>query len=549
MAVKLPPPLPAAWQSRLREPKKTKSVGLRISEGERNDAVFRMACRLRSRGMRRDEARTLLDEFNSDRCVPPLPEREVESCLKSAFKYPASYELNDRGNAQRFCDYVDGDVRYVIEQRTFIVWTGERWQADTDDLDSLAIMKESNERIWLEVQACTDPNRHKALVRHARTSQNTGRLKSSLESVKSEPDMKMSALQLDCDTMLIGVQNGVVDLRTGKRRDGEREDFVTKLAGTEFAVDAKCDRWLRFLNEITGKDQDLIRYLQQLVGYTLTGDTSEQILLFAFGGGANGKTVFLETIKSLLGDYGKNLRTEVLMGRTRSGGASEDEARLLGARYVAVNETAEGMRFNEALVKDLTGGDTITARRLYENSFEFVPQFKLWMRGNNQPGFSGSDGGMARRIKLIPFLQTIPPEKRDRELRNKLLEELPGILNWAIAGCIDWKQNGLREPTVVTAATLEYISEMDSVGTFLDEQCEAHPKYFTSPTNLKKAYRSWCEQNDVEPAGWPQVTRALRQRGFKDQRRRIKGQSSRAWVGIRPRSPVRILSRKSGGEL
>lgn len=527
-----PAALPEAWLKLLAGGQQR--AASEIPSGSRNDTVFREACRLRARNVPRDQALAELREFNATRCEPPLDDREVLVCLKSAWRYRPNYELNDRGNAQRFVSHVDGRVRYVIERRTFIYWppNGHRWIEDQDDLECMALMKESNERIWDEARMCVDEKRKSALARFALIAQNTPKVRSSLDSVKSEPDIKFGALELDADPYLLGVENGVVELRTGKFRSGRREDLITKSMGCAYDRDAKCPRWLKFLDQITGSDPEFIRYLQLLVGYSLTGEMVLQILLFVFGPGATGKTIFLETVKSLFGTYARNLRTEILMSRPRGGGASEDEARLFGARFVTVNETADGMRFNSALVKDLTGGDTITARRLYENSFEFRPQFTLWMRGNTKPEFNGEDDGMGRRIKLIPFSLTIPPAKRDEHLREKLARELPGILNWAIEGCLKWQRDELHEPAVVKDATADYISEMDSLGTFVDEWCVVDPERFIAAGRLYAEYTFWCGRSGLTPVSTNRMAELLKRLGCRSTRLRIDRKPSRVWAGI-----------------
>lgn len=521
--------LPQRWVDRL----KARSVVLAAAaeEGFRNDTLFREACKLRARNISQSEALAQLHEFNRSQCTPPLDDQEVQKCVQSAWRYRPGYQRNDRGNAQRFVDAADGRVRFVPELGAFIVFDGSRWSVDTYKLLSIALMKKSNERLWREAQMASEDRRE--IEKYAVRSQNTAKLKSALESVESEPGVPMSIQELDADPYLLGVQNGVIELKTGRWRDTRKEDLTTRAAGCHHDPNAKCRLWKRFLRQVTNNDHDLIEHLQRLVGYTLTGLTDEQILLFLHGRGANGKSVFLETIKELLGDYSRNMRTDVLMARSRSkGGPSEDEARLVGARYVTVNETSDGTRFNEALIKDLTGGDTITARRLYENSFEFRPQFKLWIRGNHKPAFNGDDGGMARRIKLIPFTVRIPDSRRDPALARKLRHELPGILNWAIEGCLNWQRGGLQEPDVVLHSTAEYVSEMDTFARFLEECCEIDSDYRATAGQLHRSYRYWCHQNSLAPASVGRIAQALSDHGFRKERRRIGGSPARLWRGL-----------------
>lgn len=506
-----------------------------VPEGRRNDTVFRESCRLRALNTPRDEARTRLHAFNKSFCSPVLDAAEVERCLESAWRYPAGYQPNDRGNAQRFVNTYGEDVRYVIETGDFIYWDKHHWRVDTDDLRVLLLMKESNRQLFDEARDCEDEARRKSLARCAVYSQNTPRIKQAVESVKSEVGIAVLASELNVNPLLLGVGNGVIDLKRGRCRPGRREDLITSRAGCEYNADAKCPTWRTFLSRVLNGNRELIDYVQCLVGYTLTGLTHEQLLLFAYGLGANGKTVFFETLRALLGDYARTLRTEAIMARVSGsrGGASEDEARLAGARFVQANETSQGMRFNDALIKDLTGGDTITARRLYEKSFEYRPQFKLWIRGNHKPILHGSDGGIARRVKLIPFEVHIPPLERDPLLLDKLKAELPGILNWAIEGCLKWQQDGLQEPTVVQRATAEYLAEMDPIGCFLGDCCVVDASAKDSVENLHRAYSTWSTTTGARPLSAQQLSQRLAGRGFKPFRSRTLAREGRVTRGLR----------------
>ena len=224
--------LPAAWLKVIGQRRFRSSSS--VKQGERNDSVFRQARELRQRGISRGEAQTQLSQFNVEQCDPPLPASEVESCLNSAWRYAPSYELNDLGNAKRFVAMVDGDVRYVIELRKFVTWKGNRWFYDESSLDCLARMKVSNHRIWDEIASTTDPDKQKAMSKFATSSQNTNRLKLALESVKSEPGIAISVHEFDSDPFLVGVLNGVIDLKRGEFRESRREDFVTKSLDCEY---------------------------------------------------------------------------------------------------------------------------------------------------------------------------------------------------------------------------------------------------------------------------------------------------------------------------
>ena len=240
-------------------------------------------------------------------------------------------------------------------------------------------------------------------------------------------------------------------------------------------------------------NEKLIAYLQKAVGYTLTGDTSEQVLHFLYGLGANGKSTFLETIMAMLGDYAKQTSTETILVKKMTGGIPNDLAGLKGARLVSAQEVESGRRLAESLVKQLTGGDTISARFLHGEFFDFKPTFKLWISGNSKPVVRGGDYAIWRRIRLIPFTVQIPPEEQDRRLSEKLRGELPGILNWSLAGCLAWQREGLTPPEEVTAATESYRDEMDIIGQFIGERCLMGPEYKVTAKKLYAAFVEWSE--------------------------------------------------------
>jgi putative DNA primase/helicase len=311
------------------------------------------------------------------------------------------------------------------------------------------------------------------------------------------------------------VQNGTLDLRTGQMRQHDRADLLTKEAPVIYDPSATCPTWEAFLTRVMGGDAELIGFLQRAIGYSLTGDTREQVIFLLYGTGANGKSTFLETIRTLLGDdYARQVRTETLTDSNRGTGPTEDLARLKGARFVSARETEEGKRLAEALIKELSGGDTLTARFLYSESFEYRPAFKLFLGANHKPVIRGTDYAIWRRIRLVPFAVTIPPEEQDQNLGAKLAAELPGILTWAVRGCLSWQKNGLGTPAAVTAATAAYRMESDVLSAFLAECCVTNPKGEVQAGPLYTAYKSWCEDNGEKWMTGQMFGRRLTDRGF-----------------------------------
>jgi len=365
------------------------------------------------------------------------------------------------------------------------------------------------------------------VVKFARQSENRTRLESMIALTQVQPGIPATPEDFDSDPFLLTVANGTLDLRTGKLREHKREDLITKLAPVEYDPAATCPRWEAFLREVMDGDEEMIRYLQKAVGYSLTGDTGEQVLFFLYGTGANGKSVFLNVIQELLGDYAQQAPTTLLMAKQNEG-ISNDVARLKGARFVATIETDEGKRMAESLVKQLTGGDKVTARFLRQEFFEFKPEAKIFLASNHKPIIHGSDYGIWRRIHLVPFTVTIPPEKRDRRLPDKLRAELPGILRWAVDGLRMWMEEGLNPPLKVQAATEEYREDMDSLGTFLAECCVTHWSAKVAVGELYREYVAWCEENGEAPMKQRMLGKRLKERGFKQDRTG----SARYWVGL-----------------
>jgi putative DNA primase/helicase len=312
----------------------------------------------------------------------------------------------------------------------------------------------------------------------------------------TEPEVALRGGDFDRDPWLLNVANGTLDLRTGALRLHRPEDQLTKVAPVAYDAAATAPRWERFLREVTGDDPAMIAFLQRSVGYGLTGNTGEECVFFLYGTGANGKTKFLETLRALLGDYALNANFAMLldMGKRSSAAASPDIARLRGARFVTAVEAPGGKPFDETVVKQIVGGDTLTARHLYHEEFEFVPAFKLFLAANHKPPVREQTEGFWRRMRLVPFTVTIPEEARDPELLAKLKAELPGILNWALAGCAAWRESGLQPPAVVMRATAAYREENDVIAEWIAACAIMDPTAWTANGDLYKSYVEWRYQ-------------------------------------------------------
>ncbi len=290
---------------------------------------------------------------------------------------------------------------------------------------------------------------------------------------------------------------------------------------------AKCPLWLKFLDRITGGDEALQRFLQQAIGYCLTGDTREQCLFIAHGSGANGKTTFINTVAALFGDYATQTPIETLMVK-RNESVGNDVARLKGARFVSATEVEEGKRLAESLVKALSGGDEITARFLYGEFFTFIPEFKLFLGTNHKPQIRGTDHAIWRRIRLIPFEVTIGDDEKDPLMGQKLKAELDGILSWAVEGCRHWQEEGLEAPEKVTSAVFEYRAEMDLLSAFFDRCCHIEANALCRSSDLYERYRIWSEIAGEHRMSQRKLSDRMKGHGFDSVRRN----DGRYWLGV-----------------
>ena len=358
------------------------------------------------------------------------------------------YSFDDMGNAQRFIDLFGEDARYNYTAKKWLCWNGKYWRADEDGeaerMTDIAVESMKREAEYYETQ---DEEAVKAFAKHMKSSRSNKSKGNMLREAQHR--LPIMPHELDSHPFAFNTPSGIVSLKNGKILPHERKYFITKIAGTEIDDTAGCPVWKRFLNDIFGGDADLIRYIQKAVGYSLTGSISEQCMFILLGDGHNGKSTFLEAIRGILGDYCSNMQAETIMMKSFGGGINSDIARLNKARMVTSSEPNEGVRLNEGLIKQITGGDAVTARKLFENEFEFRPEFKLWLAANHKPIVRGTDTGIWRRLHVIPFNVRIPPEKADKGLEGKLRKEYPAILKWAVEGCILWQTEGLQMPKAV----------------------------------------------------------------------------------------------------
>ena len=508
-----------------------------IAEGARDSTLTKIAGSLRRQGLSTEEMYPVLSALNNRRCRPPLPDADIEKIARSVARYePApdhveaprkSFDRTDLGNAARLVAKFGHRIRYSFERKTWLIWTGKTWMIDnTGEVHRLA--KDTVRAIYAEAAAAGDDEVAKALAKHAYNSQSAKRIKDMVELAKSEPGIPVSMDAMDADPWLLNVQNGTMDLRTGKLLPHDPGRLLTKIAAAQYISSAQCPLWKSYLNTVTSGNKDLQIFLQKAVGYSLTGNTREECLFFLYGPAQTGKTTFIETIQHLLADYAATAPIETFLVKQNDGAINNDIARLCGARFVCASESEDGKKMAVAKVKSLTGGDRISARFLFGEYFDFTPQFKLFLSSNYKPEIRGDDGGLWRRMRLIPFNVRIPDGERNNDLKGNLLGELPGILKWAVDGCLAWEREGLSPPDEVMTATEGYRAEMDKMAVFLKDICVVFPYATARSSQLYEAYRKWCADSGEVAENRQKFAARLRGRGFIDEHSKF----GTLWRGI-----------------
>lgn len=444
------------------------------------------------------------------------------------------FNFSDVGNAERLIALYGKDMKYSPTRGKWLIWSGKHWRIDTDgQAERLA------QKIVKMIQAAGDSidpqgdskkEEYKRIIKtFVLKSEGDGRIKAMLNQAKVLYDVPIKSEDTDRDIYLINLKNGTLDLRTGILKNHERRDYITKLVDMDFKAEAKCPNWINFLNKIFHGDNDLIEYIQKSIGYSLSGSITEQCFYMLYGNGANGKSTFLKAIEDILGDYADSLKGSSLMVKRNDDGARGDLAKLQGKRFVVTSELNDGQTFDESLLKALTGGDTVPVRYLYGEDFPLKPQFKLWIGTNEKPKVKGTNLGIWRRVRLIPFLYTFSNEEKDENFyENFLRPELPGILNWAVEGCIKWIKEGIEIPEKVKAAVEDYRGEMDTIEHFINECCLTGDEYTAKITDLYDKYCSWCTENREHELSNIKFSKKLKEKGYEQQRTTY----IRLWKGI-----------------
>jgi putative DNA primase/helicase len=440
--------------------------------------------------------------------------------------------LTDLGNAERLVLAYGQDLHYCQATRRWHVWDSRRWAEDsTGEVKRRA--KRTARNILLEAAAMDDDKHKNEVIAHQIRSESERGIRAMMALAESDEGVALRLADYDRDGMLFNVMNGTIDLRNREIRDHCREDLLTKISPVNFDPGATAPIWDGFLKEIMNGDPEMVAFLQRSVGYSLTGQTNEHALFLPYGVGANGKSTFLEVVRFVLGDYAAQADFSTFMV-AKGQPIRNDLARLRGARFVTAVESEAGKRMAESVVKTLTGGDTVAVRFLYSEHFEYRPQFKLWLATNHKPKILGTDDGIWRRIRLVPFTVTIPKERQDLNLAERLKFEGPGILNWSLEGLRQWQAGGLREPKAIFAATTEYRTSQDVLAHFLEAKCTVAPHAQARAGELYRVYRNWSEATGEFHINEREFSNQLLERGFTKTKigQRVGKPSGAYWSGI-----------------
>jgi len=446
---------------------------------------------------------------------------------------PTEYHLTDIGNGLRFVHATRGRLHYVAEWKAWVVWDGKRW-AHGDDAAVVKLAHKVALSIYDDISKQDDDKRRKELIKWALASESAVRIDAMMKTAR--PYLTVPASQFDTHPHLLTVANGVVNLKDGTLSPHDSSLMLTKMVHIDYHGATPTPKWNAFLRTVMADSDELVRYLKAAMGYTMTGNTDEHCLFFLYGVGANGKSTFLEAMRLVMGDYYVTTSVEALLATDYTGGATPYVAGLQGMRCAMASEMPEGRRFNESLVKDVTGGGMLTARHLYGAPFQFMPSHTLWISGNYRPRITGTDDGIWRRLRVIPFTVSIPPERRRpmSDIMADFVEEQSGILAWVIQGAIHWYDWGLPKVDAIDKAVMEYRGEEDIVARYIADRCVTGHGMTVVKTKLLDDWTAWLEQeNEVAAEKWPKrrFTENLLRKGIT-----LGGQGRMQYIGIGLRS-------------
>lgn len=458
----------------------------------------------------------------------------IDGCSVSNYSNSSNLPLDSYGdmrNAKAFAHKWRGKLVYVTTRDAWLKWEGGRWKLCEKD-EHIACAKECAAGLLASASVvfANDQDKGKKLVVDAMAAHNLPKIVAMLKLAVSEPKMAVTDRELDANPMLLGVQNGVVDLATGHHLFNRPEMLVTRYCEASFVEDLPCPRWTAFLDQVFQSDAETIESVQRLLGYTLTGLVTEEVLAICFGYGSNGKSVFNNVIHRIMGGYSRTAPASLLSARrTDDSSPRNDLAGLAGARYVSVNELQAGDRLDEQVVKQLAGREAISARFLHKEFFEYMPTFTAWLRTNHKPIITGEDDGIWRRLVLIPFKRKFEDHEKDPNLEAKLMQERDGILMWMLEGARMYLIDGLKLSPRIKSEAAQYRKDSDLIGEFLADKTVSDPSARTAQGTLFERWQGWCNANGLRHGSKKTFTQRLAERGFPDGR----SSGNRFYVGLR----------------
>jgi P4 family phage/plasmid primase-like protien len=450
------------------------------------------------------------DEFSAAVAQLPLwtPHQQVA-------KEPEGFRRTDLGNAERLIAACGKDIRYSYERKSWLIWRGTHWQWDAGG-EIMKLAQKAVRKIYAEAAEEENEDERKKTADWAKASESNQRLNAMV--TQTQPLVSIRPDELDANYWVLNCKNGTVDLKTGELHPHNPVDYLTMICSVDYDADAPHPLWDKFLARVTAENTSLISYMQKCMGYSLTGETKEQVLFFIHGPGQNGKSTFMDTFIEILGPYATQANIEMFLAQYKpsSSGHNEDVANLAGKRLVVASEIEEGRKLAVPKIKQMTGGERVRASHKYEHEFEYQVTYKIWLNGNHKPEITDTTFSIWRRVKLLPLPVIIPPEERDRNLRHKLRLEYAGILAWAVQGCLDWQQEGIEDPLVVSTAVEDYRQESDILGDFIRAKCFPSPhdaECVVSQKDLYAAYQSWCGENSIDAVTSRTFAKRLREKG------------------------------------
>lgn len=465
-----------------------------------------------------------MDHFHD----PTAPHQDTGLAVSLDREQLQHFPLTEYGNAQRLVAGHGSDLRWCKQWNTWLVWDGQRWRRD-ETLEVERRAKMTVRAMYRECEQVDDKQARNEFARFILQSESRSRLASMVELAKSEPGIAVTPAHFHSSPWLFNVLNGTYDLSKDEFREHRREDMISKIAPVTYDPEATCPRFEQFMFEIMEGDEELINFIRRALGYAMTGSIEEHVLFFLHGSGRNGKGTLMELFQDLYGDYSTQTDFKAFCASKYDSaeGPRDQLASLAGVRFVGASEVRQGVQLDEAIIKSVTGGDTISCRHIRGRTFTYRPAFKIFLAGNHKPRITDPTIAMWQRLRLIPFNACFLG-REDTKLAHKLREEMPGIFNWALEGCRQWRRNGLQSPDAVKVATSRYQEEEDVIGRFLRERIVILPSAECLFRDMYGAYKRWCDKNTEHAVGSRTFNALMRDHGFKDKHT----EAGTAWVGV-----------------